>query len=165
MMSGRSIIGIGLIFMLAATCNAQQSPVITDSCCVKKIDSLVRYAKRCVGIPYEWGGDGPDSYDCSGFVCHVYAYVGVSLPRNSKLQSEAGVFKTRRTIKKGDLVFFVSGEPREISHVGIAITDYEDGNFKFIHANRKDGCVSVSQFNDPFFKNSYGGTRRIILCR
>ena len=69
-------------------------------------------------------------------------------------------------IKRGDMVFFVSGEApnRTISHVGIAITDYDNGDFKFIHASSGNGCVCVSCFKDSNYQVTYGGARRVILC-
>jgi cell wall-associated NlpC family hydrolase len=39
-----------------------------------------------LGTPYRYGGSGPDSYDCSGFVAAAYAAVGVDLPHQSGQQ-------------------------------------------------------------------------------
>ncbi|MBP5541747.1 MAG: C40 family peptidase [Bacteroidales bacterium] len=119
-----------------------------------------------LGTPYVWAANGPDSFDCSGFVHYVYSYAGVDVKRNSKQLSETGTLVTLREIKKGDLVFFVSGVPpeRDITHVGIAITDYDGKSFRFIHANSSAGCVSISEFDEPRFRNTYGGSRRLFPC-
>ncbi|MEG2948324.1 MAG: NlpC/P60 family protein [Raoultibacter sp.] len=42
--------------------------------------SVLDYAYSKLGSPYVWGGKGPDSFDCSGFVAWCYAQVGVSVP-------------------------------------------------------------------------------------
>lgn len=134
--------------------------------CQKQIERVIRLANRQIGQPYEWGGDGPDCFDCSGFVHFVYGMVGIDVPRNSRMLIKAGRRVTLTGLRRGDLVFFFSGEPpeRDISHVGIVLTDYKDGNFQFIHANKGAGCVSVSEYREHFFKSSYGGARRIIDC-
>ncbi|MEG0147722.1 MAG: NlpC/P60 family protein, partial [Raoultibacter sp.] len=33
-----------------------------------------------IGSPYVWGGKGPNSFDCSGFVAWCYAQVGIYVP-------------------------------------------------------------------------------------
>mgnify|MGYP000875267767 FL=1 len=53
--------------------------------------SVVSYATQFVGNPYVWGGTSLTSgADCSGFVQSVYANFGVSLPRTSYEQQNAG---------------------------------------------------------------------------
>lgn len=134
--------------------------------CTRRIDRMIRMAKSYLGTPYVWAANGPESFDCSGFVHYIYTGAGVEVKRNSKQLSETGTFVTLREIKKGDLVFFVSGDPpeRDITHVGIVISDYDGKSFRFIHANRSAGCVSISEFSEPRFRNSYGGARRLFPC-
>ena len=36
-------------------------------------DQIIAYAKQYLGKPYVWGGNGPNSFDCSGFTKYVYA--------------------------------------------------------------------------------------------
>ena len=53
--------------------------------------SVVNYATQFVGNPYVWGGTSlTNGADCSGFVQSVYANFGVSLPRTSYEQQNAG---------------------------------------------------------------------------
>lgn len=136
--------------------------------CKLKINKLIRQAKSFLGVPYVWAANGPDSFDCSGFVHYLYSNAGINVKRNSKLLSEGGTYVALRNVKKGDLVFFVSGIPpeRDISHVGIVISDYDPqtNNFRFIHANMGAGCVSIDDYNVSKFKNSYGGARRYFEC-
>lgn len=136
--------------------------------CELKINKLIRHAKMFIGTPYVWAANGPDSFDCSGFVHYLYSYAGIDVKRNSKQLSQGGIYVPLRKVKKGDLVFFVSGTPpeRDITHVGIVISDYDKKNndFRFIHANRGAGCVSIDNYKDSRFKNSYGGVRRYFDC-
>ena len=53
--------------------------------------SVVDYATQFVGNPYVWGGTSlTGGADCSGFTQSVYANFGVSLPRTSYEQQNAG---------------------------------------------------------------------------
>ena len=136
--------------------------------CVFSVDRMIRFAERFQGVPYVWAANGPNSFDCSGFVHYVYSHAGYKVKRNSKQLSMEGREIAIVEVRKGDLIFFASGEPpeRDITHVGIAISDYDPAtrNFLFIHANKRDDCVAISNYNEQRFRNSFGGARRIIPC-
>jgi peptidoglycan DL-endopeptidase CwlO len=72
-----------------------------------------------MGLPYQWGGTGPNAYDCSGLVQMAYASAGISIARTSQAQwaTEAHV----STPAPGDLVFFAGADGTDTSpgHVGI----------------------------------------------
>lgn len=85
--------------------------------------AVVAEARRWLGTPYQWGGDGPPAgdrgFDCSGLTQYVYRVAaGISLPRTTGLQQLVGRAVTPWTdAEPGDLVFF--GAPAY--HVGIYI--------------------------------------------
>jgi peptidoglycan DL-endopeptidase CwlO len=85
----------------------------------------VEEAKRQLGKPYEYGGSGPDTFDCSGLTAWAWRAGGKSLPHSSRAQYDA----TRRVsvddVQPGDLLFY--GSP--IHHVGIYV-----GNGQMIEA-------------------------------
>ena len=54
-------------------------------------DAITTLALRYLGRPYVMGGVGDPGFDCSGFVCRVYAEGGYGLPRVSRDQAEAGI--------------------------------------------------------------------------
>lgn len=153
---------------ISSTPSAEENSLMDSLECVFAIDRMIRFAERFQGVPYVWAANGPDSFDCSGFVHYVYSHAGYKVKRNSKLLSQEGRDIAIVEVKKGDLVFFVSGVPpeRDVSHVGIAISDYdpETRNFQFIHANKRDNCVAISNYNEQRFRNSSGGARRVIAC-
>ncbi|MBF6075053.1 C40 family peptidase [Nocardia beijingensis] len=68
-----------------------------------------------IGKPYEWGGTGPDSWDCSGLVQWAYRQVGVSLPRTTWQQAKVGAPVPRGSLSLGDVIVLNS----DGSHVGI----------------------------------------------
>lgn len=76
-------------------------------------------ARQQVGKAYEYGGNGPDSFDCSGLTAHAYRAAGIELPRRSADQATVGAPVARADLQPGDLVFYY--EP--ISHVGIYVGD------------------------------------------
>lgn len=85
-------------------------------------DAAVEEAKRQLGKPYQYGADGPDSFDCSGLTQWAWKAGGKYLPHSSRAQYAATSRVALAHIKLGDLLFFgrsVSG----IHHVGIYVGD------------------------------------------
>ena len=78
------------------------------------LTAAVRLAAAQRGKPYRWAAAGPSSFDCSGLVQYVYRHLGVSLPRTTTAQYNAGIHIARSQMQPGDLIF-VDG----LGHVGI----------------------------------------------
>ena len=75
-----------------------------------------------LGKPYEWGADGPSTYDCSGLVMRAWQQGGVSLPHYSVAQYAQSQPVALSDLRRGDLVFFASGSDyQSIYHVGLYI--------------------------------------------
>ncbi|HWB36530.1 MAG TPA: NlpC/P60 family protein, partial [Rugosimonospora sp.] len=51
--------------------------------------AALAWAVRQIGKPYEWGAEGPNSFDCSGLVQYIYKQLGKSLPRTTDAQFAA----------------------------------------------------------------------------
>lgn len=115
--------------------------------------TLTRDALRFLGTPYVFGGTSTSGFDCSGYVQHVFAMLGVSIPRTADAQYYAG-HKITGGMKPGDLVFFQTYEPGP-SHVGIYL-----GNDKFVHASSHG--VMVSSLSDAYWANRYLGAKRML---
>ncbi|MGC9380419.1 NlpC/P60 family protein [Streptomyces sp. MH13] len=111
--------------------------------------AAVAYAHQKLGSPYVWGATGPDAFDCSGLVQAAYRAAGVSLPRTTYAQIDAGRRVSRSALRPGDLVFFYSG----ISHVGIYI-----GNGRMIHAPNPSAPVRVA----PLDEMPFAGATRVV---
>ncbi|GGW33269.1 C40 family peptidase [Streptomyces griseoloalbus] len=96
-----------------------------DSSYAAKADKALAFARAQIGKPYVWGATGPDSYDCSGLTQGAWKAAGVTVPRTTYDQVDAGTTVPVSQARPGDLVFFYD----DITHVGIYI-----GNGMMIHA-------------------------------
>ncbi|WP_374775443.1 NlpC/P60 family protein [Streptomyces sp. NBC_01310] len=95
----------------------------------------VAFAYGAIGKPYVWGATGPASFDCSGLTQAAWRSAGVSLPRTTYTQINAGRRVSRDQLAPGDLVFFYSG----VTHVGLYI-----GNGQMVHAPRPGSTVRLA---------------------
>ncbi|MDD5803408.1 MAG: NlpC/P60 family protein, partial [Clostridia bacterium] len=95
--------------------------------------SVVDYATQFVGNPYVWGGTSlTNGADCSGFVQSVYANFGVSLPRTSYEQQNAGYEVSYADAQPGDLICYGG-------HVAIYM-----GNGQIVHASNSRDGIKIS---------------------
>jgi len=115
---------------------------------------LTRDALRFLGVPYVFGGTSSGGFDCSGYVQHVFAMVGLHIPRTADAQYYAGSHVAKASMAPGDLVFFQTYEPGP-SHVGIYL-----GNGRFAHASSSHG-VMVSSLSDSYWSARYIGAKRL----
>ncbi len=118
--------------------------------------ALTRSALRFLGVPYSFGGTSASGFDCSGFVQHVFAMLGVALPRTADAQYDAG-HRALGGPHPGDLVFFDTYGG--VSHVGIYL-----GGGKFVHASSSHG-VMVSRLSESYWASRYVGAKRLIATR
>lgn len=141
---------------------------------IEKIDvtlpSVITIAKGFIGKPYVYGSQGPNSFDCSGFVRYVFSKTGVisgvndidKIPRTA-----SGIYSSPNTnkisfneIQPGDMVFFKSGS--KINHIGLIsnVSDNEKDEkiFHMIHASSSSGIQDTEKTNytkTGVNKNSY----------
>ena len=110
--------------------------------------SVVDYATQFVGNPYVWGGTSlTNGADCSGFVQSVYANFGVSLPRTSYEQQNAGTEVSYADAQPGDLICYGG-------HVAIYM-----GNGQIVHASNSQDGIKIS--NDATYRTIVS-VRRLV---
>jgi cell wall-associated NlpC family hydrolase len=114
---------------------------------------LTRSALKFLGVPYVFGGTTTAGFDCSGYVQHVFAMLGINLPRTADAQYAAG-HRIVGSMKPGDLVFFQTYAPGA-SHVGIYL-----GHDRFVHASSHG--VMVSSLNESYWAARYIGAKRFL---
>jgi cell wall-associated NlpC family hydrolase len=74
-------------------------------------------AQRELGVPYVYGGGGPDGFDCSGLTAWAWGHAGHSLPHSAAAQYSVTTHIPIADLQPGDLVFY--GSPPH--HVGIYV--------------------------------------------
>ncbi|CAG9228904.1 C40 family peptidase [Burkholderia vietnamiensis] len=105
-----------------------------------------------LGIPFELGGRGPDSFDCYGLVMHLTELATGKRPPDYGVSGDAArigammacarvYWKKLDGPKPGCCVLFRMG--RHINHCGYVI----DAN-RFIHAWDKTGGVTIERLSD-----------------
>ncbi|MFD5752138.1 NlpC/P60 family protein [Streptomyces sp. NPDC127033] len=102
-------------------------------------------AKSRVGMPYVWGASGPGSFDCSGLTSWAFKQAGVSLPRTSQDQANAGTrINSLGDLRPGDLIIMRT----DLSHVG-----FYAGNGQILHSPKPGAQVryeSIARSGMPF---------------
>ena len=119
------------IWLKKSDCTAQSYIELNTTNATRQ--QIVRNALALLGKRYQYAGNGPDAFDCSGFVNYIMNSVGISVPRSSSeicsLSSQVSIDRLR----PGDIV----GRP---GHVGIYI-----GDGWFVHASESNtGVVTES---------------------
>lgn len=120
------------------------------------LDSLEAKAAAWVGTPYLYGGEGPDSIDCSAYVRSVYQD-WIALPRRAAWQALEGYEVAQGALMAGDLVFFSESPGSEISHVGLYM-----GAGRFLNATVSQG-VRYSSLDEPYWKERYRLAARLAF--
>ena len=111
-----------------------------------KRQAIVKYALSLLGKGYQYAGNGPDVYDCSGFVNHVMSTNGIKVARNSTAICQNGREVGINGLRPGDIV-------GRSGHVGIYI-----GDGYFVHAAESSTGVitdSVAIYNRSSAFTSY----------
>ena len=103
---------------------------------------IVKIASQFLGVPYVWGGETPDGFDCSGLTMYCYAKLGIQLTHYARTQYDEGKHIKKSALMPGDLVFF-GPNVEGIHHVGIYI-----GDDKFLHAPHTGDVVKVSKLSE-----------------
>ncbi|MFD9001328.1 NlpC/P60 family protein [Streptomyces sp. NPDC059582] len=128
---------------------APGSTTATSAAPNSRAADAVSYAYSKLGSPYVWGATGPDAFDCSGLAQAAYRAAGLSLPRTTYAQIDAGRRVSRSELLPGDLVFFYSG----ITHVGIYV-----GDGQMIHAPNPSAPVRLA----PIDQMPFAGATRVV---
>ena len=108
------------------------------------VSAVISYARAQIGKPYQWGGAGPNSFDCSGLTMRAWQRAGVSLSHYTGAQWGETSRVAISDLRPGDLVFFGSSGPTS-HHVGLYIgggqmieAPYTGANVRYASIYRSD---------------------------
>ncbi len=97
--------------------------------------AIANYALQFVGNPYVFGGTSlTNGADCSGFTQSVHKHFGISIPRSSSAQANAGKSVSLSALQAGDIIYYGG-------HVGIYI-----GNGQIVHASTAKTGIKISSY-------------------
>lgn len=141
---------------------------------------LIQYAMTLRGKPYKTGAQGPNAFDCSGFLNYAvkqslgkYSLRIAEFPRSAADIYAKVVHITPEEREPGDLIFFV--DRGKISHVGLYMGRYKDinsadgidrldGRIVFLNAasaGPQTGVV-LSAIDEPYWKKHFYGYGRFL---
>jgi cell wall-associated NlpC family hydrolase len=111
-------------------------------------DVAANWALTQLGKPYQWGGAGPSTWDCSGLTMAAWAHAGVQLLHYTGYQWEEGPHVPLSQLRRGDLLFYATNnsDPDTIHHVGIYI-----GNGTMVDAPFTGAFVRIDSIYQPGF--------------
>ena len=122
--------------------------------------TIINYAKSYLGIPYLYGGNNRNGFDCSGFTKNVFLKYQLTLPRTAKDQSIYAKKIKVKNIKNGDLLFFGSSN-NKIVHVGIAIKNKGE-ELQMIHASSSNGIIISNVTSNSYWSPKFQFAGRVI---
>lgn len=133
--------------------SSQVPPPLAPSATVG--DEVAIRAISLLGAPYEWGGNGPTTFDCSGLVRFIHDQLGIFAPRTAAEQYSAATPVAMKQLAPGDLLFFrINGR---ISHVAIYT-----GEGRFVHAPQTGRPVELRMLDDDFYRPRLAGAGRLF---
>ncbi|WP_055533051.1 C40 family peptidase [Streptomyces graminilatus] len=95
----------------------------------------VEFATAQVGKPYEWGAEGPGTFDCSGLTSAAWAAAGIPIPRTSQEQWAQLPHVDIKDMRPGDLIVYFD----DASHIAMYV-----GDGKIVHAPRPGRTVTIT---------------------
>jgi cell wall-associated NlpC family hydrolase len=114
----------------------------------------VAVARKQIGKPYRYGGNGPAGFDCSGLVQYSYRKAGVHLPRTADAQHGHVKRHVKFTdLATGDLVYFYGD-----GHTGI-VSKVKGGKVYMIHAAHTGTRIKQVLINSYYRQHFNGGVR------
>ena len=107
-----------------------------------KVDKAIAFAMAQLGEPYQWGGAGPGSWDCSGLTMRAWQAADINLPHYAGAQYSNTTKISVSKIARGDLLFWSNGGAGSIYHEAMYL-----GGGQMIHAPRPGRSVEIVSIN------------------
>ena len=147
----------------ATTAPTEETTVPTEATTVPTlpedagVGEAVAYTARLqLGKPYLSGGNGPDGFDTTGFVCYCLKQNGL-ITKRTKIKQLAleGTEVAKEDLQPGDVVFFWTSNEGQAEYAAIYV-----GDGKFIAARNEENPVSEMSLNNNYFSKRYLTARR-----
>ncbi|MCH7513280.1 MAG: C40 family peptidase [Bacteroidetes bacterium] len=150
-------IAFGFLILLVITGCASSKKSRT-----RQVDRVIKTARSFRGTPYKWGGTTRAGMDCSGLLINSFASIDYPIPRMSADQSKIGKKVKLKDIRRGDLVFFATGNKRrKITHVGLVTDVRGKEKVMFIHSSSSRGVIETNMYS-TYYKKRFIMARRVL---
>lgn len=107
-----------------------------------------------IGRPYRYGGGDGAGFDCSGLALHVYADVGIQLPRTAAQQMRVGREIRPSAARPGDLQFY------RINSGYHVVVDIGEG--RGVHAPAPGRAVEIANIESEWWRKRRLKTVRVL---
>jgi cell wall-associated NlpC family hydrolase len=125
-----------------------------------QVVTAIRFGVSKLGMPYQWGGTGNPSYDCSGLMMRAYEAAGIKISRTTSEQILDGtpIYSAGR-LKPGDLIFVpgADGTATAPGHVGMYL-----GSNLVLDAPRTGKDIEITKFAGGYWDKQAVAFRRIV---
>lgn len=97
---------ITAIVFVAALLGATTSLATAHAATLNTGQKVIATAELKRGAWYRWGGNGPNTFDCSGLVVWAAKQHGIALPRTTQQMIHSGHLYRTYSPRQGDLAFW-----------------------------------------------------------
>ncbi|MDH6138435.1 cell wall-associated NlpC family hydrolase [Kitasatospora sp. GP30] len=125
-----------------------------------QVVTAIQFGVSKLGMPYQWGGTGDPSYDCSGLMMRAYEAAGITIDRTTYEQVYNGTpVYSASQLKPGDLIFTAGsdGTPTLPGHVGMYL-----GSDLVLDAPRTGKDIQITHFTGGYWDAQAVAFRRIV---
>ena len=117
-------------------------------------ETALAIAEELIGTKYKYGGEGPDTFDNSGFIYYIFKRAGTTVPRLATGMATFGYEVKRQDIKPGDVLVFANEIGGAPEFVGIYC-----GEGKFIACCNEDSPTDYQPFGNYWEQRFISGRR------
>ena len=140
-----------ILFALSSCFNVTLSEQIVST---EKAQNALNEALSCESKPYTWGGNGPDTFDCSGLIIWsyqqtadktIYYQNSNGLERDIRMDdlfNYNAALITSANVRPGDIVF-VTKTGGLVTHGGLFIEWVDEDSFLYVNASSIHGEVVI----------------------
>ncbi|WP_026118443.1 C40 family peptidase [Nocardiopsis salina] len=133
-----------------------ERPIVGSGAGSEQGRAAAEWALEQVGLPYVWGGLGPEGFDCSGLTQQAWARAGVDIPRVTTDQVNVGTRVGLDELQPGDLLFYDTGGPGgSPAHVTMYVGDGD-----MVNAPRTGQDIRVEPVESEYYSPRFVAATR-----
>ncbi|MEX2485132.1 MAG: CapA family protein [Brumimicrobium sp.] len=134
----------------SSVANAKYSNIYIDSV----IGEVIGYGKNFLGKPYRYRHNSGTTFDCSGFLQHIFETQSLEIPRTSRLMSSFVEKVDLAQVQEGDFLFFKgrSLSSNNVGHVSLVV-GCEANGVKMMHSCKRG--IVIDDFPRSYYEQRF----------